>query len=222
MDAWSIDLTHPFTSLACAVEPICRGRRAAILVDPAAPTVVRSTTSYQCPPLPMRQAHRDLITAIQSRHPQFTFNNLMVEEYTRQYRRMAFHSDLALDLVPGSAIAIYSCYDDTAVAPRIFVTRNKVTGETTGTPLTHGSVVLFDTRFNRSHTHKIVAPPGCTGSWLGVTLRHSVTPQGSLRLASEEERRYFLGLRGCENREVDFVWPRIDYTLSPSDTLAME
>ena len=38
-----------------------------------------------------------------------------------------------------------------------------------------------------------------------------------LTLATDEQRHELLGLRRRENQEIDFVYPRVTCTLSPSD-----
>ena len=99
-------------------------------------------------------------------------------------------------------------------------------------PLLHGHVVLFSAETNRRFRHRIVLDPAAGGPdnpWLGVTFRTSKTwvhirdgqprlADGTpLTLADDDERHEFLRLRRRENQETDFVYPRVTYTLSPSD-----
>jgi hypothetical protein len=225
MEILSLPNPPPFAALADDLEPVCRGRRGGIVVDDRdGVPVVRSTTPYQQPTARFRRVHHDLVDAICAAlpgRPIARFNNLMVETYTGAYRRMGFHTDMALDLAPSSVIAIYSCYDRVDATQRQLVVRDKVTGATTRHAMPAGSVVLFDLDFNRRHVHKIVLPPGGrpTGVWLGVTLRCSNTLASELHMADEQERANLLRLRGEENRRVDFQWPALACTLSPGDLM---
>jgi len=40
-----------------------------------------------------------------------------------------------------------------------------------------------------------------------------------LVLANEEQSKAYYKLRGKENRNIDFIYPKIDYTLSKADTI---
>ena len=110
-------------------------------------------------------------------------------------------------------------------------------GDTFAVPLSHNSVVVFSLDTNRRFKHKIVLetagrPP--ENQWLGITFRTSSTyvqhrggrmcfEDGTpLRLADDDQRREFYQLRGRENRETDFRYPRLTYTISESDTMLPE
>jgi hypothetical protein len=99
-------------------------------------------------------------------------------------------------------------------------------------PLLHSQVVVFSTDTNRKVRHRIVLDPAAAdpdSHWLGVAFRTSKTyvrfldgqphlADGTpLTLADEDERQEFLRLRRRENQETDFVYPRLTYTVSPSD-----
>ena len=224
-------------------EAVTGGRQGAVLVqvDPARGTpIVRTTTRYDTPAQRFLPIHRRLAQRIQrlASLPQ-ALNNALIERYTNDYAKMGAHSDQALDLAEGSAIAIFSCYKhpDRATPPRKLVVEPKApgSGEAFEIPLTHNSVVVFSLDTNRRFRHKIVldraaSPP--PNEWLGVTFRTSATfvqhrgdgearlaSGAPLRLASDTERRDFYRLRGRENREPGFVYPDLDFTISPSDLL---
>ncbi|MCA9720502.1 MAG: alpha-ketoglutarate-dependent dioxygenase AlkB [Myxococcales bacterium] len=231
-----------FDALARAVrfERVAKGRRGAVLVQPDATRgvpIVRTTTRYDAAaqrfsPVHERVAHQ--VQALASLPT--TFNNALIERYTNAYATMGYHSDQAQDLEPGSSIAIVSCYRDPARAspPRALLVRSKQPGsEAFEIPLTHQSVVVFSLDSNRRFTHKIVLdrtrqPP--ENEWLGVTFRTSRTfvqyredgvfleAGDALTVADEDQRRALYKLRGRENRETDFAYPPLTYTISASDT----
>merc|ERR1712151_1203299 len=101
-------------------------------------------------------------------------------------------------------------------------------------PMTHNSVLVFSLDTNRRFRHKIVLnasanPPD--NQWLGITFRTSKTFVQSrggqvcfedgapLTLADDDQRREFLALRGRENKETNFSYPGLTYTISGSDTM---
>ena len=189
------------------LEKICNGRSAAIMTDGS---IVRSTTIYQQAPYKWNSSYFPSIDE--------KFNNAMIEMYTDEYRTMKYHSDLSIDLVPGSYIGIYSCYPVNSIARRILVVKNKKTGLTSEITLEDKTMVLFDTYTNLKYLHKITG----RGVWLGITFRLSNTYVDKLRLATNEEKKEFLRMRRLENQNIDFKWDSIDYTLSPSDLLSVQ
>jgi hypothetical protein len=40
-----------------------------------------------------------------------------------------------------------------------------------------------------------------------------------LRIYEDDEDHKYYKLRGQENKEIDFIWPQIDYTISESDLM---
>ncbi|MCI4046118.1 alpha-ketoglutarate-dependent dioxygenase AlkB [Streptomyces sp. TRM75563] len=177
-----------------------------------------------------------------------TFNNALIESYTNAYRTMGFHSDQALDLADESFIAVFSCYQHPeASPPRKLIFEAKGSGADSGAgsggesggekfeiPLVHNSVVVFSVASNRRLKHKIVldAPDRTAdNTWLGVTFRTSKTlvrfrdghahlPQGvRLTTADDEQQSEFYRLRRRENKETDFVYPSLTYTISESDLM---
>ena len=177
-----------------------------------------------------------------SANPKIDFNNAMVELYTNQYRKMGYHSDQSLDLVAGSTICLFSCYNNPATAnARTLVVRNKQTGVESQIRMAHNSIISFDTHANQQHTHKIVldslAVAESKTEWIGVTFRLSKThvkqamlvdgdggePRVPLRLASNEETIQFMQLKSEENKRADWGYPdrELDYTLSPGDLMPL-
>ncbi|HRI65002.1 MAG TPA: hypothetical protein PK156_12225, partial [Polyangium sp.] len=165
------------------------------------------------------------------------FNNALIEIYSNEYTSMGSHCDQALDLADGSYIAIFSHYKypERVQAPRKLIVESKSPGgKTFEIPLMHNSIVVFSTDTNRRFRHKIVldrASQAPENEWLGITFRTSKThvhiqderpclPDGTpLTLASDDERREFFQMRRRENQEMDFRYPVVSYTLSPSDRM---
>jgi hypothetical protein len=233
-----------------------KGRIGGILVacrdsDDSVP-IVRTTTSYPKAPSPFSALHRRLIDGIRAAlgTPAIAFNNAMIELYTHVYRTMGFHSDQALDLKEDSVICLLSCYNQPETqSTRTLIVQNKKTGDVVRLSLAHGSIVVFDTRANEQHVHKIVLEKqhgdvaDKSTEWLGVTFRCSksfvkdgmllASPNDAsgaaipLRLASAEERMQFMKLKAKENAQdgttgSDASGVRmLDYTLSPGDLLAV-
>lgn len=174
--------------------------------------------------------------------PPQDFNNALIEVYDAEYYKMNYHSDQSLDLANDSYIALFSCYENpdelSEQQIRKIKIKDKVSGEDTEISLTHNSVVLFSVATNTKFLHKIVldaAPdskslvPG--NKWLGITFRTSKTfiqfknnaPYFSngtpLELANKEQETMFYKLRGQENRELNFVYPDLTYTINAADTM---
>lgn len=224
-------------------EDLGKGRRGAVLTradDAGRVPIVRTTTRYAAPARPFRPVHARLARLIQERGALAgSFNNALIETYTDAYATMGAHSDQALDLAEGSCIALFSCYERPAPAapPRALVVVPKAGGEAAEIPLADKSAVVFSLDTNRRYRHKIVlaAPAGAPENrWLGVTFRASKTvvrfddgraylADGTpLTPADDEQRREFYRLRGRENAEADFEYPRLTYTVSASDLVPPE
>lgn len=207
-------------------DDVTTGRRGAVLVkDHAAGIpIVRTTTSYRSPAQRFGAIHDRLAHDLQ-----LDFNNALIEHYTTAYATMKRHSDQALDLADGSSIAIYSCYRDPAKPSRRLVVKPKAEGPAFDVPLAHGSVVVFSLDTNRRFTHTIALAANAPDTdWLGLTFRTSKTfvqfvddaacvDGVPLTLATEEQRRELFQLRRRENAEIEFRYPPIAYTISPSD-----
>lgn len=235
--------TRAFEALSrgLELEAVGRGRGVLHLTEPEARGVplVRTTSRLERPAHVFTEAHRELVAALAGVSPEGArFNAALLEIYDRGYAKMGYHSDQALDLEPGTWIALYSCYErpQEQTFRRFLRVKEKGGEEEVAIPLEHDSAVVFSLEANARHVHKIVLPSldrGPDNRWLGVTMRCARTflrregeawrlPDGEiLRLAaSEEERRWFYRLRGQENRDPDFVYPPVPLTLSPGDLLA--
>lgn len=223
--SWVLPTAVSFDALLASArfEELGKGRRGTVLVkaDARGVPIVRTTTQYQAPAQPFLELHERIAQATG-----VGFNNALIEHYTTSYSTMKRHSDQALDLADGSAIAIYSCYRDPARPSRRLMVKPKGEGDAFDIVLAHGSVVAFSLETNRRFTHTITlidrAP---ANDWLGLTLRTSKTfirearfEDGTpLTLATEEQRRDFYALRRRENDEPSFSYPPITYTISASD-----
>ncbi|MFE5715774.1 alpha-ketoglutarate-dependent dioxygenase AlkB [Streptomyces sp. NPDC056501] len=229
-----------FAELSASVrwEDVGKGRRGAVLtrIDEAGGVpLVRTTTRYSIPAQRFRAVHERLAQQVEERTALSAgFNNALIESYTNAYTKMGSHSDQALDLADDSCIAVFSCYrHPEAGPPRKLIFESKESGgETFEIPLAHNSVVVFSVDTNRRLRHKIVgdAPvQAADNQWLGVTFRtsktfvrfrdgHAYLPQGErLMSADDEQSREFYRLRRRENKETDFSYPLLTYTVSESD-----
>ncbi len=213
--------------------------------------VVRTTTRYSIPANLFSDVHYSVIEEINkiistanTALPEQDFNNALIEVYDLSYSKMGFHSDQALDLEDHSFIALFSCYENPDILQenqvRKLVLKNKITEEESEIVLDHHSVVLFSIETNKKFQHKIIldsrqSPKDYHNNrWLGMTFRTSKTfikfedtqpcfLNGELLiLADEEKEKEFFHLRGQENRSLDFVYPKLSYTISPADLLIPE
>ncbi len=233
-------------------EDVGKGRQGAVLIksdETGSIPIVRTTTRYSTPTQRFQSVHDRLAQQIQTiASLAVGFNNALIEKYTNAYTTMGSHSDQALDLADESSIAIFSCYKHPEIAnpPRkLLVELKEPNDDPNGLPsataieipLTHNSVVLFSVATNRRRKHKIVLdksvrPP--ENQWLGITFRTSKTfvrfrdesayflDDTRLTLANDEQRHEFYHLRHRENNELDFIYPRITYTISESDMMPPE
>ncbi|PWV54332.1 2-oxoglutarate-Fe(II)-dependent oxygenase superfamily protein [Chitinophaga sp. S165] len=170
------------------------------------------------------------------------FNNALIEVYDANYYKMNYHSDQNLDLDNDSYIGLFSCYErpDELSEQHIrkLKIKNKESDEESEHSLTHNSVMLFSLTTNTKFLHKIVldAAPNPKQSasdnrWLGITFRTSKTyirfennlPYFSngklLELANKEQEAEFYKLRGEENRDMNFVYPDLTYTVNAADIM---
>ncbi len=211
--------------------------------------IVRTTTKYNIPANNFSALHHSVIEQmndsirkenladIKTLH----FNNALIEVYDSSYSKMNFHSDQSLDLEDNSYIALFSCYEKPDELSehhiRKLKVKDKLSDEESETSLTHNSVILFSTTANTKFLHKIVldaVPPKPTASdnrWLGITFRTSKTyirfedkvprfPNGKpLELANKEQEAEFYKLRGQENRELNFTYPELTYTINAADAM---
>ncbi|WP_109435742.1 alpha-ketoglutarate-dependent dioxygenase AlkB [Aquimarina sp. AU119] len=174
--------------------------------------------------------------------PSINFNNALIEVYDSKYTKMKYHSDQCLDLISNSYIGLFSCYERpdelTEQNIRKLKIKNKITNEEFAISLTHNSFILFSLPTNSKYFHKIVLesipkqkPLKTENKWLGITFRESKTfiqfknnlpyfANGKLlELATDNQKIEYYKLRGEENKNVNFIYPQINYTLSKADTI---
>lgn len=233
------ELSAPIT-----FEPIAKDRLGAVLVLPDkiyGMPLVRTTTCYNNPPQIYMPVHHELAQRIGAKTGGLQFNNALVEIYEPQYKTMRFHSDQAIDLQSDSHIALYSCYNNPETRTlRKLIVQSKISGEQTEITLDHNSVVVFSMECNSKFLHKIVldkqGDPNCR--WLGFTFRtaktfirfHDERPYFTtgtligqmLTMAEPEQRKEFYRCRQHENKEIDYTYPDITYTLSDSDMFQLQ
>jgi hypothetical protein len=188
-----VGFRQPFSLFSTNVtfETVGRGREQAILIhnggDDSLVPLVRCTTRYEFAPQHFGTCHHQLASAIEreiARHqsnkeaPILSFNNIMIEKYTKQCTTMGYHSDQALDLAPNSWICLYSCYSNPEkyASRRVLQVKNKTTNEETEYLLDQNSIVFFSTETNRKFLHKIIPKEPLVSDdnvWLGLTFRTS-------------------------------------------------
>jgi hypothetical protein len=175
------------------------------------------------------------------------FNNALVEIYDSGYTKMGYHSDQSLDLNPDSSICIFSCYSDPSThnLRTLKIKRKENINDIeskieSNIVLEHNSCVIFSTEANKKHLHKIILEKNNSNKstdksidkWLGFTFRVSDTfiyftdgiPYFSgsdvrLSLADETEKKDFFKNKSLENSNINFVWPKINYTVNCGDLI---
>jgi len=243
-----------FNKLSSSVdfEDLGKGRKGNHLVkmeDESIP-LVRTTSKYDTPANRFSDSHNSIANSITNiakneidlQDAFLSFNNALIEIYDKNYFKMKYHSDQALDLDSDSYVALFSCYErpEEVLPPflRKLKVKDKVTNETHEFSLENNSVILFSLSTNSKYQHKIVLDASSNkkdlladNKWLGITFRKSKTfiqfknnlpyfkNGAALKLADENQQREFYKLRGQENKSMDFNYPQIGYTLSKSDTL---
>jgi hypothetical protein len=216
-------------------EDVTGGRKGAVLVDmrKGLIPIVRTTTKYTNPAQKFKSLHYDIMNKIREsiNIEDIGFNNALIEVYDNQYCTMGFHTDQALDLADNSYIAIYSCYENPSLNPRKLIIKNKQTNQQLELIMEHNSVILFSTTTNQQHLHKIILENvNGNNRWLGITFRLSKTflqhidnvpflGKNVLTLATGEETKNFYKLRSEENKSIEYKYPEINYTISPSDLM---
>ena len=243
-DRYRVDLpdnVFPLLRQSVGWEEFSKGRQIAVLHRPEnkGTPLIRTTTVYQAPSQPFKPIHESIIQGIQNASgiKDLDLNNAMLEVYDSRYTTMGFHTDQALDIQSDSYICLFSCYENGADAhPRVLTVKNNESGQEFEVQLLHHSVVVFSAVTNRHHLHKIEGrdlPEGHDNRWMGFTLRlsksfvrfrdgvpHHVSEgvdMGELTLATDMERRAFYGFKGQENKGIDYQYPELRYTISPSD-----
>lgn len=212
--------------------PVTKGRTGAIIVDINDNLVplVRTTTCYDTPSQKFKFVHYKLIDKIKEKFPETEFNHAHVEIYNSKYKSMRAHSDQSLDLKDNSYICVFSCYDRNTDLRKLLI-ENKQTREISTITLENNSCVLFSLDVNSQYTHKIILEKNTDNNqWLGITFIMSKTfvhfvegipfiNDKLLRVATEEEKLQFYKMKGTENRELNYNYPNIDFTLSKGDII---
>ncbi len=238
-----------FTELSQSVEfeDICQGRKGAILVDSQNNLIpiIRTTTIYHQPVQQFLPIHHNLITQLKqiancnhnhNHNYDLTFNNAMIEIYEPQYYKMKYHTDQSLDFASDSLIGLFSCYEFPTQEIRTLQVKNKRTEQCREISLEHNSFVLFSTSTNHEHLHKIVFNAKIKNNrWLGITFRLSktwiqfiderpyfVANHQPLTMANDNEKRQLYQYKGLENIQINYLYPEITYTISPSDCLNLK
>ena len=210
--------------------------------------IVRTTTKYNIPAHNFSPLHHRIVALIndavakENLMPALHFNNALIEVYDAAYSKMNFHSDQSLDLDADSYIGVFSCYENPGALSthhtRKLKIKEKESNEEFEYSLTHNSVMLFSVATNTKFQHKIVLEPApdaklqiADNKWLGITFRTSKTylqfhdnvPRFSngkvLELAGKEQETEFYKLRGQENRELNFIYPELTYTVNAADRM---
>jgi len=216
-------------------EDVCKGRTGTVLVDDRKQGVpiVRTTTVYNVPAQIFQPVHYKIMEEIGKHVKGAEFNNALIEIYDDTYCKMGYHTDQALDLQPDSYICLFSCYEKSKPNNfRKLKIENKTNKEQSEVILDHNSCVLFNTTTNQQHRHSIVLEgPGSGCRWLGITFRLSKTfvdfekgvniGKNILTLATDVEKKEFFKHKARENVEKNYVYPEINYTISPSDLMEL-
>ena len=225
MEVYVLKMDNLFESLIkiSNLENITKGRDGGVIVKPIKNLfpIVRTTTKYNNPATLFQKIHYNIIDEINKQtNKKLEFNNALVEVYNNQYKNMGFHTDQMLDIEDN--ICLFSCYND-AITTRKLVIRNKESKKEFEIELHNNSIVLFSTEFNKNHVHKIVPINNYDNLWYGITFRQSKTfinyDDLKLKIANEKEYEIMKQLKSQENKLIDFKWPSLDFTISPSDLM---
>lgn len=201
--------------------------------------IVRTTTKYSQPLQYFDNIHYNIIDKIKDicKINNLEFNNAMIEIYNSNYKTMKYHSDQALDLHDNSYICIFSCYNNEHTNEiRTLLVKEKNTDNVIKYKLHHNSIILFSVNDNSKYNHKIILESDLNTNtkWLGITFRFSKTLINFINnipyLSNNEELilinrndidkiKEFYKLRNLENKSINFKYPEINYTISPSDLL---
>lgn len=227
-------------------EMITKGRCGCVIVsDNVTIPIVRTTTKYN---KPMQKFNPTIIRLIdiikdtidKKHNIKIDINNILAEIYDNNYKTMGFHSDQALDLSDESYIIVYSCYDNPNIHQddmRKLIIKGKNDNYEKEIYLTHNSFVIFDTKTNKEHLHKIVLNEKSKkhNMWHGLTMRLSKTcvkhidnniifcdSNKIMHYATNEELKEFYKLRSGENKVTEYTYPEILYTISPGDLLPIQ
>lgn len=127
-------------------------------------------------------------------------------EYNNKNKKMAHHSDCSLDLTTEEGknkIGILLTEGE-----NIFIEfKDKITKETTITPLEINKLFIFTVQKNFTHTHTIKGK-----NYTMITLYYSITKfDETFHKADEKEREEFFKMRKLENTTIGFKYGEIKY-----------
>lgn len=221
---------------ATIFEDIVPGRKGAnlLVVDDRIP-LVRTTTNYTKPAQKIKPIHKKIMDKIIKKFGKdINFNNIMIELYTSDYRKMGWHTDQAQDLEKDSYICLFSCYEkDTKPEDiRKLKIKNKKDDSCIEIFMHDSSAILFSAETNSNHLHKIVldSVKPSNNRWIGMTMRLSKTfikfidnrpvfinNLKELKKATTEDIKTIRKLKKEENLNIEFNYPELDFSLSDSD-----
>jgi hypothetical protein len=228
-------------------EDITKGRQGANLVNVDLDhkkdliPIIRTTTCYTKASQKFLPLHHEIIKNIKttSNIKNLEFNNALIEIYDSDYTTMGFHSDQALDLADNSYICLFSCYNTESPKDKrklIIKEKTEKIQETKSSEiiLDHNSIVLFSTEINKKWLHKIILEKKTNNNdkWLGITWRLSKTyikftnnvpytfPDNKIfKLADNNEKKEFYKYKKLENDDINYKYPQLNYSISPSDIM---
>lgn len=228
-------------------ESVLKGRQGTVLVDDRTHLIpiVRTTTKYNTMAQKFSPIHYKIMEEIglkfKNKYGDYcVFNSALIEIYDDTYCKMGFHTDQALDLDPDSYICLYSCYESNPANLRKLVIQNKETKKYMDILLENNTAIIFSTKTNSEHLHKIVLEGKLSGCrWLGITFRLSKTfvkfidnspflcdrkgnIKSSLTMATDDEKKEFYHHKGKENSSIKYIYPDINYTISLSDLMQIK
>jgi len=208
-------------------EDITKGRKGCTIADYSNNIpLVRTTTIYKNKTQQFNKYIYEIINEIKKTNNNILLNNALLEIYDNNYKKMKYHSDQLLDIKDNSFICVFSCYNNNY--NRKLVIKNKNNGIINEIIMENNSVIIFDTKTNKEYLHKIVLQNNNESKWLGLTFRLSNTfikfinkkpyiYSTELILANDEQKKEFFRLRKEENKNINYNYPLINYTISPGD-----
>lgn len=211
------------------LEDSAKGRQIAIIVDTDNGLVplVRTTNKTKNAVQVFKPIHYELVKKMKRGFGinHLSFNNAMIERYSKKYTSMSFHSDQSLDLKEDSYICIYTVH-----GPITLTVKRKDEEEERSFSLGHNSAILFSVGTNSKYVHKLAFDKG--DEWTGLTFRMSKTflsfSEGYpifvetnerliLKDHESDEKKEFCVLKKKENELIEFQYPNLNYTINPSD-----
>jgi len=221
-------------------EDITKGRKGTnLLIMNNGIPLVRTTTNYNKPAQIIKPIHKKILDLVIDKfynqyQKKIDINNIMIELYTQDYRKMGWHTDQTQDLKKDSYICVFSCYEKETQPQDIrkLKIKNKKDNTCSELLLDNNSVVIFSTNTNKDHVHKIVldSTKPSNNRWIGMTMRFSdtfiefinnkvffVESKKELKKANQEDIINIRKYKKEENNNSEFEYPELDFSLSNSD-----